>query len=150
MNSWPINLLISLSSANTVPPLPFTHPTVVPIFSQYIIKFITFVYLTSPDFWKDMSAHIMDPVKHVFWLVWPLLTSFTPPWLVVRVVGILTTVGKMIPSGMWQTIPFTILTIGQTSILLPWALNHVEQFFRWAANNNAAKEKYEKQRGNRE
>ena len=109
--------------------------TVVPFFTQYIIKYITLLYFTSIEFWKDKSEYL-DLLHHLFWKVWSLLLSFA---FVERVVQSVSTISNMIPSGIWKALPFTILTLGQTSVLLPWALFHVENIFRRAAHRNAAK-----------
>ncbi len=110
------------------------HREVVPIITQYILKSITLLYFSSSLLWKDRSEYL-DPLQHHFRQVCSLLASFT---LVERVVESLYSIGQMIPSGIWKTLPFTILTLGQTSILLPWVLHHVENVFRRAAQSNAA------------
>ena len=35
----------------------------------------------------------------------------------------------------WKSMPPLMLTVAQTSVALPWALNHVEDFFRRAAHS---------------
>ena len=41
-----------------------------------------------------------------------------------------------IPKGVFKRMPYIVLTIAQTSIALPYALNHVEDFFRRAAHGD--------------
>lgn len=114
----------------------FHTKTVVPVITQYIIKYTTLLYLTSPEFWKGKTEYFLDPLQSIFWKVWTFLLSFV---LVERVVESLYMIGAMIPSGIWEALPFTILTLGQTSILLPWVLYHIENIFRRAAQSSAAK-----------
>lgn len=51
-----------------------------------------------------------------------------------------------VPKGVWKSMPFTMLTLAQTSIALPYALNRVEDFFRRVAHSDVGK-KDEESRG---
>ena len=53
-----------------------------------------------------------------------------------RVGGAIWAAFGKVPKGVCKSMPFTMLTLAQTSIALPYALNRVEDFFRRAAHGS--------------
>lgn len=123
----------SVSACRAVPiPLP---TLVVPLVTRNVIKHITLLYTIAHEFWKDIDDDL-DPLQRLLWKLWRVFLDVTPQWMDAVVEAAWDAFCK-IPSGVWKTMPYTILTIAQTSVLLPLALNKVENFFRWAAHSDA-------------
>ena len=109
---------------------------VVPVISQYIIKYTTLFFWIAHEFWKDIDDDL-DPLQRLLWKSWDLFLYFTPQFLDSTGEFICVTFSK-VPKGVWKSMPFTMLTVAQTSIALPYALNRVEDFFRWAAHSDVS------------
>ena len=110
---------------------------IVPVITQYIIKYTSLLLWIVHEFWKDIDDDL-DPLQRLLWKLWDIFLYFTPQFLDSTGVFICVAFSK-IPKGVWRSMPYTILTIGQVSVVLPWALGHVENFFRWAAHSNVKK-----------
>mmetsp|Transcript_13738 Transcript_13738/g.29905 ORF Transcript_13738/g.29905 Transcript_13738/m.29905 type:complete len:152 (+) Transcript_13738:81-536(+) len=116
---------------------------IVPIITQYIIKYTSLLYWISHEFWKDIDDDL-DPLQRLLWKLWALFLYLTPQAM--DNVGALVWIAfSKVPKGFLKSMPFTMLTLAQTSIALPYALNRVEDFFMRAAHGNA--ERNEERRG---
>ena len=105
-----------------------------PVISQYIIKF----YWLAHESWKDIDDEL-DPIQRQLWKIWGFFLIITPRWI--DRIGALAWSGvNKVPSGVWKSIPFTFLTLAQTSVALPYVLNHVEDFFRRVAHSDVGKQ----------
>jgi len=104
---------------------------IVPLVTQYIIKYSTLLYWISHEFWKDIDDNL-DPIQRLLWKIWAIFLYFTPRAIDNMGSLVVMAFGK-VPKGVLKSMPYTILTLGQTSIALPYALNRVEDFFRRAA-----------------
>ena len=102
-----------------------------PVISQYIIKYTTLFLWIAHEFWKDIDDDL-DPLQRLLWKLWDLFLFFTPHFLDSTGEIIYVTLSKV----PWKSMPLTLLTVAQTSIALPYALNRVEDFFRWAAQSD--------------
>ena len=111
--------------------------TVVPVISQYIIKYTTLLHWIVHEFGKDVDDEL-DPIQQLLWKTWALFLCITPHWM--DRVGALVWLGaSTVPKGMWESMPFTILILAQTSVALPFALNWMEDFFRRVAHSDVGK-----------
>lgn len=113
--------------------------------SQYIIKYTTIFVWAAHEFWRDIDDDL-DPLQRLLWKLWELFLYLTPQFLDSTGEFIYVTFNK-IPKSIWKSMPFTILTVAQTSIVLPYALNRVEGFFRWAAHSDVKKKTNDYGRG---
>jgi hypothetical protein len=86
----------------------------VPVTTKHIIKYTTLFLFALREFWKDIDDDL-DPLQRLLWKLWE-------SWLYYS------------PEALDQSMPPVMLTVAQTSVALPWALNHVEDFFRRAAH----------------
>ena len=120
-----------------------TSATVVPIISQYIIKYTTLLYWIAHEFWKDIDDDL-DPIQRLLWKVWAKFLYMTPEWID-RIGALVWMAFCKVPKGVWKSMPFTFLTVAQTSVALPYALNRVEDFFRRVARSDVGK--HEERRG---
>jgi len=126
---------------------------IVPIISQYIIKYTTQIYTIAHEFWKDIDDEL-DPLQRFLWKVWDYLIAHVTPTLrkvwdyviahvtpaSMHTMGGMVWVGfSKVPKGIWKSLPYTMLTLVQTSIALPWALNNVEHFFRKVAHGHVGR-----------
>jgi len=110
---------------------------IVPVITQYIIKYTSLLLWIVHEFWKDIDDDL-DPLQRLLWKLWDIFLYFTPQFLDSTGAFICMAFSK-IPKGVWRSMPYTILTIGQVSVVLPWALGHVENFFWWAAHSDVKK-----------
>mmetsp|Transcript_35285 Transcript_35285/g.85094 ORF Transcript_35285/g.85094 Transcript_35285/m.85094 type:complete len:506 (+) Transcript_35285:116-1633(+) len=104
---------------------------IVPVISQYIINYAKLVYWIAHEFWKDIDDDL-DPLQRLLWKLWSLFLYLVPFRLEEITTGVRAALFDKVPSGVWKSAPFTILTLAQTSVALPYALNRVEDFF-WRA-----------------
>lgn len=110
---------------------------IVPAITQYIINYTNTFYWISHEFWKDVDDDL-DPLQRLLWKLWALFLYLTPQAL--DNVGALVLVAfSKVPKGVLKSMPFTILTLAQTSIALPYALNRVEGFFRRVAQSDVGR-----------
>ena len=100
----------------------------VPITTKYILQFTTLFLVVVHEFWKDIDDDL-DPLQRLLWKLWAIWLHYSPEALD-QVGAICWLVFCKIP---WKSMPPVLLTLAQTSVALPWALNHVEDFFRRAA-----------------
>mmetsp|Transcript_8015 Transcript_8015/g.14876 ORF Transcript_8015/g.14876 Transcript_8015/m.14876 type:complete len:534 (-) Transcript_8015:337-1938(-) len=107
---------------------------IVPLVSQYVIHYSKIIYSISHDFWKNIDDDI-DPLQRLFYKLWSYFLHLTPEWMD-DIGRSLWNAADKIPKGIWKSMPMTILTVGQTSVLLPFALSRVEEFFRGLAYGN--------------
>jgi len=107
---------------------------IVPVISQYIIRYSILFYTIAHEFWKDIDDEL-DPIQRLLWKLWALFLRITPTQLD-RIVAFAWHALCKVPNSIWKSMPFTMLTVAQTSIALPYALTHVEGFFRRAAHSD--------------
>ena len=100
----------------------------VPITTKYILQFTTLFLLVVHEFWKDIDDDL-DPLQRLLWKLWAIWLDYSPEALD-QVGSFCWLIFCKIP---WKSMPPVLLTLAQTSVALPWALNHVEDFFRRAA-----------------
>lgn len=96
---------------------------IVPFISQYTVLLCGIVH----EFWKDIDDDL-DPLQRMLWRLWAAFLSLTPGWIDGMGKLVSMAFGK-IPEGVWKGMPTTILTLAQTSVVVPYALNRVEDFF---------------------
>ena len=101
----------------------------VPMTTNYIMQYATFILVALFDFSKDIAGGV-DPIQGLLWEAWEMFTYLSPAALV----EVLMLVWFILSKIPWKSIPPVMLTLTQTSIALPWLLNHVENFFRRAAH----------------
>jgi len=117
---------------------------IVPVITQYIVTYTTSLYWVLHEFWKDIDDEL-DPIERLLLKLWTAFLVVTPHWM--DEIGAFVWWGvDKIPKGVWKSMPFTFLTLAQTSVALPYVLNHVEDFFRQAAHSDVGKP-HDKQRG---
>mmetsp|Transcript_39190 Transcript_39190/g.71784 ORF Transcript_39190/g.71784 Transcript_39190/m.71784 type:complete len:475 (-) Transcript_39190:117-1541(-) len=116
---------------------------IVPVISQYIIKFTILLYWIAHEFWKDIDDDL-DPIQRLLWKIWAKFLYMTPAWID-RIGALVWMAFCKVPKGVWKSMPFTFLTVAQTSVALPYALNRVEDFFRRVAHSDVGK--HEERRG---
>ncbi|KAL3779509.1 hypothetical protein HJC23_011145 [Cyclotella cryptica] len=109
---------------------------IVPILSQYIIKYTNLAFWIAHEFWKDIDDEL-DPIQRLLYKLWLCFLTITPNWL--------DSVGRsfarllcMVPWETWESLPKMILTSLLVFVAVPYALNHVEDFFRRAAHESDA------------
>jgi hypothetical protein len=101
----------------------------VPMTTKHIIRYTTLFLYALHEFWKDIDDEL-DPLQRLLWKLWESWLVYSPEALD-QVGAIGWWVVCKIP---WKSMPPVMLTVAQTSVALPWALNHVEDFFRRAAH----------------
>jgi hypothetical protein len=101
----------------------------VPVTTKHIIKYTTLFLFALREFWKDIDDDL-DPLQRLLWKLWESWLYYSPEALD-QVGAICWLIFCKIP---WKSMPPVMLTVAQTSVALPWALNHVEDFFRRAAH----------------
>lgn len=111
---------------------------IVPVVTQYIIKYTLLLCWIAHEFWKDIDDDL-DPIQRLLWKVWDLFLYITPRQLD-RSGELICILFAKIPGGVWKTMPYTIITVAQTSVVLPLALNRVENFFRRVAHRAYSQE----------
>jgi len=117
---------------------------IVPIISQYIIKYTTLLYFIAHEFWKDIDDEL-DPLQRFLWNLWGAFTLHVMPSWLDRVLACIATAFQKVPKGIWKSMPYTFLTLAQTSVALPYALNKVEEFFRRVAHKDVVGKKMEEE-----
>lgn len=102
---------------------------IIPVTTKHIIHYTTQFFLGVHEFWKDIDDDL-DPLERMVSKVWEILLHYSPDAL--EKVGVMAwLIFSKIP---WRSMPPIILTVAQTSVVLPFILNHVEDFFRRAAH----------------
>lgn len=109
---------------------------IVPVISKYVIDCSIIVYGMMHDFYVDVDDDL-NPIQNLLWNFWFLFLWLTPEGMD-RVGAFIYWSLCQIPKGVWRSVPFTVLTLAQTSIALPWALEHVEGFFKEVAHGRDA------------
>lgn len=89
------------------------------------------MYWAVMEVWKDIDEEL-DPLHRLLLKLWALFLWYTPWWMD-RMGESAWSVLCKVPVGVWKSMPYTILTLAQTSIALPYVLRHVEDFFRKTA-----------------
>jgi len=102
----------------------------VPLTTKYILQYTTLFLLAVHEIWKDIDDDL-DPLQRLLWNLWESWLYYSPVALD-EVGAVCWLVFCKIP---WKSMPPIMLTVAQTSVALPWALNHVEDFFRRAAHS---------------
>ncbi|KAL7482790.1 hypothetical protein ACHAW6_012359 [Cyclotella cf. meneghiniana] len=112
---------------------------IVPILSKYTIKYTNLTFWIAHEFWKDIDDEL-DPIQRLFYKLWLYILTLTPNWL--------DSIGRsfvsllcMVPWETWKGLPQMILTSILVFVVVPYALNNVEDFFRKAAHESDAKKK---------
>jgi hypothetical protein len=111
-----------------------THQTttVVPILAQYIIKYTNLAMWISHEFWKDLDDEL-DPIQRLLYKLWLYLLTLTPEWIDSIGRGLLKLL-NIVPWETWEGLPKMILNSVLVFVAVPYALNHVEDFFRRRAS----------------
>mmetsp|Transcript_17075 Transcript_17075/g.30859 ORF Transcript_17075/g.30859 Transcript_17075/m.30859 type:complete len:92 (-) Transcript_17075:353-628(-) len=84
----------------------------------------------------------LDPLQRFLWNIWDYFILHIVPVTPTSMnnMGGMVWVGfSKVPKGVWKSLPYTMLTLVQTSIALPWALNYVEHFFRGLAHGHVGR-----------
>jgi len=102
----------------------------VPVTTKYILQYTTLFLLAMHEFWKDVDDDL-DPVQRLLWKLWESWLYYSPEALD-QVGALCWLILCKIP---FKSMPPVMLTVAQTSVALPWVLNHVEDFFRRAAHS---------------
>lgn len=102
----------------------------VPLTTKYILQYTTLFLWAVHEFWKDIDDDL-DPLQRLLWNLWESWLYYSPAALDEVGAGCWLVFCK-IP---WKSMPPIMVTVAQTSVALPWALNHVEDFFRRAAHS---------------
>ena len=94
------------------------------------------------EFWKDIDDEL-DPLQRLFYNIWLYLLSLTP--------GFLHGVGhyfvkllQLVPWETWAGLPRLILNSLLVFVVVPMALNYVEDHFKKVAHRHDANEKAKK------
>ena len=110
-----------------------------PVISQHVVRRATALAWMAHEAYRDIDDDL-DPLQRLLWSLWLLFLSHTPDWM--------DQVGSTVYGGLckvpYRSMALTALTVAQTSIALPVALNKVEDLARYAARSETTKEQRQK------
>lgn len=136
-------------NARTTSPLTVARSaTVVPVISQYLLQYLAALHRLAHDFWKDIDDEL-DPLERLLERCWASFLVLTPEWADAAGALVRACLGR-VPRKAWTGALFTLLTLAQTSVALPFVLRRVEDFFRRAAHSDAGRQHAQRRRQGRE
>jgi hypothetical protein len=106
------------------------------------MEYVGLVIWISHEFWKDIDDEL-DPVQRFLYKIWLYILTITPDWLD-NIGRSFVQLLQMVPWESWEGMPRLILNSLLVFVVVPFALNHVEDFFRRIAHKKDAEEKVKK------
>jgi len=96
--------------------------------SEYIIEHITLLASIAHEIWRNIYD-ALDPIQQPLYKLWLCILRISPDWFDSAGITLIKSL-QMVLWASWEGMPRLILNSILTFVVVPYALNHIEDLFR--------------------